>query len=155
MKAFATVASVVAVVAIAAAVYLFRQSYERARWFEPTTLIRQTGVRPDLEGIWTGIFYYPQDCGLNGCETRERVQLNIRTDSTARLVFAIDTLEIIYVPFTDLVYARPGLWRVKADEAIIQSDRLVMAWDTSISVPFEVRGDSLLFDGLDSAVSSL
>ncbi len=122
------------------------------QWPQPTTLVREPDSRPGLEGIWTGTFYYPHDCP--GCETRERIQLDIRPDSTARLAFAIYSLDLIYVPFTDLTYARPSLYLVNADEARIQPGRLVMTWDTSVTVPFKLRGDSLLFDGLDSGVSS-
>lgn len=153
MKALAIFASLTAIVAVTIASHLFRLTYERVSWHGPTTLVRETWSRPDLEGLWTGTFYNRHDC-LNSCETRERVQLNIQADSTARLVIAIDTLDMIFVPFTDVVYAKPKLWRVSANDARLQPDRLVMDWDTSIGIPFEHRGDSLFFDSIGSWVSS-
>ena len=154
MKGLAVAASVVAVVAVVA-YRLFVGSYERVSW-ERGALVRQTAQEwgYPLAGVWEGTFYYRQDCGPNGCETREQVRLTVRRDSTARLVVAVDTLDMIYVPFTDLVFARPSLWIASADEVSVGADSLVMAWDASYSVPYEVRGDSLFAD-LGSHLASL
>jgi hypothetical protein len=147
MKGLAVTASVVAVVAVAIAYQLFVGSYERVCWSRDA-LVRQTAQEwgNPLAGVWAGTFYYMHDCGPNGCETREQVQLTVRPDSTARLVVAVDTLDMIYVPFTDVVFARPSLWIASADEVLVRPDKLVMAWDTSYTVPYEVRGDSLVAD---------
>ena len=154
MKGLAVTASVVAVVAVAIAYQLFVGSYERVSW-DGSALVRQTAQEwgYPLAGVWSGTFYYRQDCGPNGCETREQVQLTVRRDSTARLVVAVDTLDMIYVPFSDIVFARPSLYAASAEEVSVQPDSLVMAWDTSYSVPYEVRGDSL-FANLGSHLTS-
>ena len=154
MKIFAIISTLIAIISLAGVVYLFQQSYDRVHFFEPIDLVREAHSVSPIGGLWTGTFYYPQDCGPRGCETRERVELTIRNDSTARLVIAIDTLSIVYIPMTNLIYARSHPYRVSVDHAILEPDSLRMLWDSSYAVSYKKRGDTLMFEYLDSSIMS-
>jgi len=141
--AFAVLFTLTAVLAA----HLFRENYVRFEWHAPTTLHR-TSSGDGLVGSWNGAFYYMHDC--HECATRERVQLDILPDSTALLVISVDTLDLVWIPAMGGQYARALPWRVSAQDAVVEGSRLVSSTDPRSAVSFELRGDSLYFDGLSS-----
>ena len=135
MKVLTALALLVALGLAVLSVVLFRLAFEPIDWDRgwrgPVILERTQSLAGDgIGGLWTGEAFYPHDCP--GCETRERLWLDLASDSTGWLIVSTDELNLLPFSILGNDYGRPEPYLATAVEVQVRSGCLVSQTTTSL-----------------------
>lgn len=116
-------------------VVLFRLTFKPVAWdrgFGGPVLLDRTASLDDvgLGGLWMGEAFYPHDCP--GCETRERLWLDIASDSSGWLIVNVDELKLLPFAVLGRQYGRTEPYSSYAFRVEVQSGCLVDQAPTSL-----------------------
>ena len=136
MKVLTALVFLVALGLAGVSVVLFRLAFEPVDWDKgwrgPVVLERTQRLTDDgIGGLWTGDAFYPHDCP--GCETRERLWLDLASDSTGWLIVSTDELNLLPFPIFGRDYGRPEPCLATAVEVEVREGCLVSKTPTGLN----------------------